>query len=187
MRIRRWWLILPASAALWLPGTAAAQDFDARVYGLAASNAEVDRLREARGLGVGADVGVALGRWRLQVRGSTASLHADFAIQPDYAVNELAVLGSYRWRPALTLQLGAARRFTRPDFAAQEVGLLKVGLLVETHLSSLARRHRSRLCGQRPPRDNPPRPMAPRMVPRWRRWPRIRQRDFMCRRARFRR
>ena len=139
MRIRRWWLILPASAALWLPWTAAAQDFDARVYGLAASNAEVDRLREARGLGVGADVGVALGRWRLQVRGSTASLHADFGIQPDYAVNELAVLGSYRWRPALTLQLGAARRFTRPDFAAQEVGLLKVGLLVETHLSSLAR------------------------------------------------
>lgn len=139
MMTRRSWLILPASAALWLPWTAAAQDFDGRVYGLAASNAEVDRVREARGFGLGADVGAGLGRWRLEVRGSTASLHADFAIQPDYAVNELAVLGSYRWRPALALQVGAARRFTSPDFAAQDVGLLKVGLLVETHLSSLAR------------------------------------------------
>ena len=136
---RRFWLILPASAALWLPWTAAAQDFDGRIYGLAASNAELDRVRQARGFGLGADVGAALGSWRLEVRGSTASLHADFAIQPDYTVNELAVLGSYRWRPALALQVGAARRFTSPDFAAQDVGLLKVALLVETPLSSLAR------------------------------------------------
>jgi hypothetical protein len=128
-----------AIASLMRPGVADAQVVEARVFGLAASNAEVDRNRQARGFGLGAGVGVELGRWRVDVEGTTASLHADFAIQPDYAVNELAVLGTYRWRPALALQLGAGRRFTSPDFAAQDVGVIRVGLLTETPLSSLGR------------------------------------------------
>src|SRR5690348_12928840 len=51
-------------------------------------------------------------RFRVELQGVTTSLHAHFAIQPDYALNDLAVLASYRWRPALALQVGAGRRFT---------------------------------------------------------------------------
>jgi len=115
------------------------QAFDGAIYAVAASNAEVSRVREARGFGAGATVGLTRGRFRVEVQGLTASLQADFALQPDYALNELSVLGTYRWRPALSIQVGGGRRFTSPDFAAQDVGVLRVGLLTETPLTTLAR------------------------------------------------
>jgi hypothetical protein len=130
-----------AIASACLPVRVGAQVVEAAAFGLAVSNAEVDRTREARGLGVGGQVGVDFGRWRIDAQGLTASLKADFDIQPDYAVNELAVLGTYRWRPALALQVGAGRRFASPDFVAQDVGVIRVGLLTETPLSSLGRLH----------------------------------------------
>jgi hypothetical protein len=120
-----------------LPHPARAQAWDVTAYGLASTNAEVDRTRQARGFGIGADLGVELRHFRLDVSAQTASLHADFDIQPDYAVNELALLGTYRWRPALAFQLGAARRFTSPDFVAQELGLIRIGVLTQTALSSI--------------------------------------------------
>ena len=84
-------------------------------------------------------IGMTRGRFRVELQGVTTSLHADFAIQPDYALNEVAVLGAYRWRPALSMQLGASRRFTSPDFVAQDVSAIRVGLLTETPLTTLAR------------------------------------------------
>jgi hypothetical protein len=132
-------VVTVAAAVLLLPHQARAQVVDGAVYAVAASNSEVDRTRQARGFGAGAMVGVTRGRFRVELRGVTSSLHADFAIQPDYALDELSVLGSYRWYPALSVQLGAGRRFTRPDFAAQDVGVLRVGLLTEAPLTSLAR------------------------------------------------
>lgn len=126
-------------AGLLLAARAEAQRLEVTAYGLAASNAEVDRSRQARGLGLGAALGLDFGRYRVDVQALTASLHADFAIQPDYAVHELSLLATYRWRPALAFQLGAGRRFTSPDFVAQEVGVVRVGLLTETTLSSIGR------------------------------------------------
>jgi hypothetical protein len=115
------------------------QQIDVSAYGVAASNAEISRTRQARGLGLGAAVGLDFGRYRVDIKALTASLNADFSIQPDYAVNELSFLATYRWRPVLSFQLGAGRRFTSPDFVAQEVGVVRVGLLTETPLSSKGR------------------------------------------------
>lgn len=122
-----------------LPASVQAQEFDGALYAVAASNSEVSSVQQARGFGAGAAAGLVRGRVRIEVQGLTASLRGDFSIQPDYAINELSVLGTYRWREAVAVQLGAARRFTSPDFVAQEVGLIRVGLLTETPLASLAR------------------------------------------------
>jgi len=130
-------LILALGAAL--PAPLQAQGFDGALYAVAMSNSEVRSVQQARGLGAGAAAGLERGRVRIEVQGMTASLRGDFSIQPDYAINELSVLGTYRWREAVALQLGAARRFTSPDFVAQEVGVIRVGLLTETSLASLAR------------------------------------------------
>jgi hypothetical protein len=116
---------------------AEAQRMHAAVYGVAASNSEVTRERQARGLGVAADVGVDLGRVSVEVRGLTASLDADFTVQPDYAMHILEGVATYRWRAPLAFQVGVERRFFSPDFAAQEVGVLRTGVLSETRLSSL--------------------------------------------------
>lgn len=129
-----------AVAAL-LPWRVEAQTLDGAIFAVAASNAEVDRVREARGFGAGATLGMTRGRFRVELQGMTTSLHADFTIQPDYALDEVAVLAAYRWRPALSLQLGGSRRFTSPDFVAQDVSVIRIGLLTETPLTSLARVH----------------------------------------------
>jgi hypothetical protein len=134
--------IVPREAAvlLLLAGigrSSEAQTWHAAVYGVAATNSEIARERQARGLGLGADVGVELGRVALDVRGLTTSLKADFSVQPDYAMNVLEGIVTYRWRAPLAFQVGIERRFLSPDFAAQEVGLLRGGLMSETRLSSL--------------------------------------------------
>jgi hypothetical protein len=126
------------SLSLLATGQTVAQTVEVTAYGVAASNSEVERVRQARGLGLGADVRVEFGRFRLEARGLTASLHADFSIQPDYAMHEIEGLATYLWRPLLALQVGVSRRFADPDFAAQEVGLIRVGVLSETRLTSLA-------------------------------------------------
>lgn len=120
-------------------GPARAQRVHVSAYGAAASNSEVERVRQARGLGVGADLRLEFPRFRLEVRGLTSSLRADFSVQPDYAFHELQALVAYTaWAP-LALQLGIGRRFTAPAFAAQEIGFLSIGAGSETRLTSLAR------------------------------------------------
>jgi hypothetical protein len=123
---------LPAVSEAW------AQQVELGAYGIAVSNSEIDSLRGTRGLGLAVDARAERGRFRLELRALTASLHADFSVQPDYALHELSALASYVWGPRLWLQVGVVRRFISPDFAAQELGLLHVGVLSETRLSSLA-------------------------------------------------
>jgi hypothetical protein len=122
-----------------LPASLQGQGFDGALYAVAASNSEVSRVQQARGFGAGAAAGLVRGRFRVEVQGMTASLRGDFSLQPDYAVNELSVLGTFRWREAVSLQLGAGRRHTSPDFVAQDVGAIRVGLFTETPLTTLAR------------------------------------------------
>jgi hypothetical protein len=122
---------------LVLASRSEAQAVDAAVYGVAVSNSEVEKVRQARGLGVAADVGVDLGRVYVEVRGLTASLHADFSVQPDYTMHLIEGIATYRWRAPLAFQVGIERRFLSPEFVAQEVGLVRVGVLSETRLSSL--------------------------------------------------
>ncbi len=128
------WLSMSLTAA----ADASAQKLEVSVYGVAVSNGEIDSIREAKGLGVAADARLQRGRFRLELRGLTASLRADFSEEPDYALHELSASAGYLWGPRLWLQVGLGRRFISPDFAAQEVGLLRVGIVSETQLSTLA-------------------------------------------------
>jgi hypothetical protein len=126
------WLLLAAFGP-----SAQAQDVSAALYGAAVSNGEVSRDRQAHGLGIGADVAVELGRTRLEARGLTTALEAPSSEQRDYAMHELEMVATYRWRPPLSFQIAVERRFLSPDFAAQEVGLVRLGVHSETALSSL--------------------------------------------------
>jgi len=130
--------LLTAALAIGATFPAAAQEWEAAVYGVAATNGEVERVRQARGLGLGAQVSARFGRWSVQARGYTASLRADFSVQPDYALDGVDLLGAYSWRPYLAIQAGAGRRFVRPDFVAQEIGVLRVGVLSQTRVARLA-------------------------------------------------
>jgi hypothetical protein len=131
---------IAASALLLAPaGRLLAQQIEVVAFGVAATNAEVDDTREARGLGFGAGAAVRFDRFLVEARAQTASLDAEFSVQPDYVANELALQATYFRRPALGVLLGVERRFISPDLAAQEVGLVKIGLRTETPLSRLGR------------------------------------------------
>jgi hypothetical protein len=132
-----WFGALILSLITVSPGRA--QTLRLSAYGAAAANSEFQRVRQARGLGLGVDVRLDFSRFRLEARGLTTSLRADFAIQPDYTFHELEAIATYTgWAP-LAFQLGIGRRFTAPDFAAQDVGFLSIGALSETRLTSLAK------------------------------------------------
>jgi hypothetical protein len=119
-------------------GMLSAQIVRVALAGAAATNGEVAATREAKGLGLGGSVQVDLPRVRIEARVLHAALRADFNIQSGYNVDQLDLTGSWFWRPYLALQLGAGRRFMSPEFVAQDVGLVRVGLLSETRLARLA-------------------------------------------------
>ena len=107
----------------------AAQRVEVAASGAAVTNSEITSAHQARGLGLTGSVGFTSGRFHLEARALTASLQADFSLQPDYALHQFDLNLTYRWRPLLGFQLGAGRRFVDPDFAAQEVGLVRVGVI----------------------------------------------------------
>lgn len=115
-----------------------AQDVEVTAFATAVTNGEIDRTREAKGLGFGGEVRVGLGRFRLQAAGLTTSLRGEFSVQPDYAMHQLELLASYLWRPYLAVEAGFTRRFVSPDFAAQELGAVRLGVLSEARLSRVA-------------------------------------------------
>lgn len=124
--------------ALAAPGLLPAQTVRVAAFGVAATNSEVEGTREAKGLGFGAAARVERSRFRLDARFMHAALRADFAIQPDYDLNEVDLAVTYFWRPYLAAQVGLARRFMSPDFVAQDVGLVRVGVLSEARLARVA-------------------------------------------------
>jgi hypothetical protein len=50
----------------------------------------------------------------------------------------IEAVATYHWRPLLAFQTGVSRRFFSPDFVAQDVGFVRVGVLSETRLTRLA-------------------------------------------------
>jgi len=123
-----------------LCGAAAAAQTAVEVagYGATVTNSEVGRIRQARGLGAGAEVSARFGRIQVTARGLTASLRGDYSVQPDYALHQLEAVASYDWGPGLTWHLGLARRFVAPELQSQEVGMLRVGVSARSWLTSLA-------------------------------------------------
>jgi hypothetical protein len=117
---------------------AAAQEVRASAFGAAVTNAEVENTRQARGLGGGIGAQVAFTRFRAEVSYLHAALKADYSIQPDYNVDQVDLSLSWFWRPYLAAQIGAARRFTSPEFVAQEVGLFRLGILSQARLARIA-------------------------------------------------
>jgi hypothetical protein len=117
---------------------AGAQTYSVGAFVAAATNSEVQETREAKGLGFGLAARAERSRLRADLRYLHAALKAAFSVQPDYDVDELDVRLTYLWRPYLGAQIGAARRFISPDFVAQDVGILRMGVVSEARLSRIA-------------------------------------------------
>jgi hypothetical protein len=127
-----------ALASLYEPRTMGAQTLQIAASGAAMTNSEITGVRQAKGIGFGIAARAERSRLRLDTQFLHAALRADFSIQPDYVVDEIDIRLTYLWRPYLGGQIGFARRFTHPEFVAQDVGLLRVGLVSEARLARIA-------------------------------------------------
>jgi hypothetical protein len=108
------------------------------VHGVTVTHSEVDESLKANGLGVGGLLGLRLGRFAFEARGYWADLDPDRPDNTAFEVVQVDGRVSVLFARSIAVEVGAGRRWIDPDFATQEVGLVRVGILSEYPLSRIA-------------------------------------------------
>lgn len=122
---------------LCAPGTIVAQTVRVNLDAIGLTYQEVRKGREATGKGGGGGVEVRVGRFRLDARASAVTLEPDSG-GADYEFKQVDVRVSYAINPLLSLEVGGGRRYVDPENVAQEVGVIRIGVLSENQLNRLA-------------------------------------------------
>jgi hypothetical protein len=126
---------LALAASVLVPAVGHAQTVRIGVFGTALTHTELNQDRRSFGGGGGGTIVVRLGRFGLDLSGFAARLDSAEGgsqkfdmIQGDARLNFLMISG-------LALEVGASRRRVEPEFAVQDVGLGRIGLLSEIPVS----------------------------------------------------
>lgn len=114
-----------------------AQTIRLGLAGLGMSYAETNQSRSWDGGGGAGTLVLRVGRFGLDAYGFTAKLKADSATVSDFDLLWGDVRASFFIIPVIAIELGFGRRATDPDFAAQDLGLWRFGILSEMPLTRL--------------------------------------------------
>jgi hypothetical protein len=129
------------SAALALgvvcTGTAEAQKIRLGISGLGASYAETNASRSWDGGGGAGSLVLRIGRFGLDAYGYATKFKADSSNVSDFDMLGGDLRASFFIVPVIAVELGFGRRATEPEFAAQDLGLWRFGILSEMPLTSL--------------------------------------------------
>ena len=125
------------AAALCVPGVSLAQTVRFSFDGISMTYQEVREGRSSTGRGGGAGLELRLGRFRLDARGYQADLTPDSG-GPGYEFRQVDVRVSFAVTDLLALEVGGGRRYVDPEFATQQVGFIRIGVLSENHINRLA-------------------------------------------------
>ncbi len=99
---------------------------------------EASEGREAVGTGAGGRLEVRVGRFHLDGRAYRAALDPKGDASTPYDLTQVDVRLRYQVAPVVAIEVGGGRRYVDPEFAAQAVGLARVGLFSETQLARIA-------------------------------------------------
>ena len=116
---------------------ASAQTVRIGIHGVGLTHTEITPERRAEGGGVGGLVSVRWRRFGLDLSGYVARMDSVDGGPKLFDLYQGDVRLSYRVATGLALEVGGGRRFIEPDFAAQDVGVTRAGILSEIRLSSL--------------------------------------------------
>ncbi len=120
------------------PCAALAQTVSFGVHAVAVTHTEITEELESDGIGVGGKVSLRVGRFAIEAEGFTVSVEPEAAGGSSFDI----VQGDVRARVLLVqpilLEVSAGGRSIDPEFAAQEVGFVGVGLRAESPLTALA-------------------------------------------------
>jgi hypothetical protein len=125
-----------AALAVW-PASLPAQTVRLGVHVVGLTHTEIAPERRAEGAGLGGLISVRWRRFGLDLSGHVARLDSVDGGPKLFDLYQGDVRLSYRVATGLALEVGAGRRIIEPDFAAQDVGLTRAGILTEIPLSSL--------------------------------------------------
>lgn len=130
--------IIVGAALLTCVPVGRAQMIRLGVHGVALTHSEINQSLKANGLGVGGVLGLRVGRFAFEARGLWADLDPDRVTVATFTVGQIDGRASVLVARSVALEVGAGRRWIDPAFAAQEVGMIRVGILSEYPLSRIA-------------------------------------------------
>lgn len=99
---------------------------------------EIRDGRDGTGAGGGGGIELNIKRFRLEATAFGARVEADDEAFVDFDLAQVDVRVGYWLTQFLALEVGGGRRYVKPDFAAQEVGLLRVGFFSENTMNRLS-------------------------------------------------
>ena len=107
-----------------------------RLEGIALTYQEVRDGRISTGSGGGAGIELALKRFRLDIRAYTAKVEGEAGSTFDLV--QADVRAGFFVNQFLAIEVGGGRRYIDPEFATQEVGVIRVGVLSDNRLNRFA-------------------------------------------------
>jgi hypothetical protein len=136
MTLRRSWLLA------WLCAVAPAAHAQTVRVGLQAvgvTYSEIDEARRAEGGGAGATLSLRWRRFYLDATGFTVKLDPKGAAGgTSFDLRQVDVRVSYAFVPGIAIELGGGRRTVDPEFATQDVGVVRLGVLSQVPLNRLS-------------------------------------------------
>ncbi len=130
-------LVAAVFVAALVPSALPAQRVRIAVQAVTATYGETNEVATAEGAGIGASLVVRVGRFGFDASGYTASLDPEDPANSSFDVLQGDIRVGVALHPLVALEVGVGRRTIDPDFAAQDVGLFRVGLRSENRLSRL--------------------------------------------------
>lgn len=130
--------LIPLLLLAAVPAALRAQTVRFRLEGIGLTYQEVREGRDGFGAGGGVAVELRVKRFRLVASGYQAHVEPDDATATAFDLRQLDLRFGYALTPFFTLEVGGGRRYVDPEFATEEVGLLRAGVFSENQLNRLA-------------------------------------------------
>lgn len=121
-----------------VPSGSTAQTVSFGIHGVFATHTEIAEDRESDGIGVGGKIRLRLGRFAIEVEGFRVSVEPDVAGASSFDIVQGDVRASVLLAHPISLEVSAGARGIDPEFAAQQVGFVGIGLRAESPLTALA-------------------------------------------------
>jgi hypothetical protein len=135
--VARRWGALTVVVLVIVPGAAAAQTVRFGVDAVGISHAEINENRRVDGAGVGGQITVRVGRFGLELSGYTAQMTDTPEGVQEFDLLQGDVRLSFAIAQSLAIEVGGGRRKVDPEFAAQDIGLGRLGIRSEVQLSRI--------------------------------------------------
>ncbi len=130
-------LLVALALGLTCATQARAQKIRLGLSGVGMSYAETNESRSWEGGGLAGSLVLRIGRFGLDAYGFAAKMTADSTNVSDFDLLWGDLRASFFIVPMVAIEAGFGRRATNPEFAAQDVGLWRLGILSETQLTRL--------------------------------------------------